>query len=77
MRLIPWWSEKADRVMDGRTWVREAGCGVSRSKKWSMEDQDGREGGSKDGGRVEVRHVNWCGVVRKALPLGVCESHRV
>ena len=49
----------------------------SSAEKGGGVGEGGREGGSKDGWRVEVRHVNWCGVVRKALPLGVCESHRV
>ncbi len=40
------------------------------STKWSMEEQDGRERGSKDGGRVVVMHVKRGSAVHKTLPLG-------
>ena len=49
VRLILWWSEKADRVIDGRAWDRGVGLGVFRRKKLSMEEEAGREGGSKGG----------------------------
>ena len=50
MRLTLWWSKKADWVMDGEEWGLMAGLCVAA----------GREGGSKEGGREAVRHVN-CG----------------
>ena len=75
--MIPWWSEKADRVIDGRAWGREVGLGVFRSRKWSMEEETGREGGSKEGGREAVRHVKCGSAVCRMSYFGERDPHWV
>ena len=76
-RLTAWWSVKADCVVDGRTWEIMVGVGVFLSRKWSMEEVTGREGGLKEGGREVVRHVNLGSAVCKMSDFGEGTPHWV
>ncbi len=80
VRLTLWWSKKAEWVKDGEGWGPMAVWCVGPRRKWSMEEAVSREGGSNQGGREAVGHVNRgnaeCRIppFRECVPQLVCRS---